>query len=731
MYIAHIRESDKEEQLLYEHLLATAQQAAKFAESFGNSEYAYLCGLLHDIGKYSEKFQVKIKSKGNHRCDHSTAGAKEIIKTNAYGKLIAYCIAGHHSGLQNYGYTSDTGGEGTLAGRLADTYLVENYDEYKSEILDDITLKSAPNIKRLPQMGFSCSFLIRMLYSCLVDSDFLDTERFMLNGSVNRRVYNNFYLMLDKLNSVLAMIQKTDNIINLKRTQILRDCIESADSHRGLFTLTVPTGGGKTLSSMAFALNHLIRNNMRRIIYVIPFTSIIEQNAQVFSDIFGNEFILEHHSNFDFKDSEDDMMDQKKLSSENWDMPLIVTTNVQFFESLFANKSSGCRKLHNIANSVIIFDEVQMLPIEYLKPCTRAISELVYNYNCTAVLCSATQPALNEMFLKELSIKEICKNTNDLYDIFRRTKIVCRGHMDDIQVSTENIAEKQVLTIVNTRKHALSIFNATKGENSFHLSTLMCPRHRKATIDNIKKLLKQKEICRVVSTRLIEAGVDVDFPKVYRSETGLDSIIQSAGRCNREGKLYGEDGTPICGEVHVFKSEEKYIRNQPEDIKRFSEITDEIVRMFEDITSPQAIKTYFEKLYSMCGESGLDIKDIVNNLEFGIAPNSKPNNWFKYEFQSVAEKFRLIDDNTKTIVIPFDDEAVKLIEKLRFSEHISGILRSLQVYSVNIFENEYKALFASGKLDFVKDIAVLNSMSDYSMDTGLVIKIESGIGIFM
>ncbi len=413
-------------------------------------------------------------------------------------------------------------------------------------------------------------------------------------------------------------------------------------------------------------------------------------------------------------------------------MPIVITTNVQFFESLYANKSSRCRKLHNIANSVIIFDEVQMLPIQYLKPCTRAISELVLNYNCSAVLCSATQPALNTMFLKELDINEICRNANELYSIFRRTRIIKRETIDDTSLSEELLAEKQVLTIVNTRKHALNLFEKIRGDNTYHLSTLMCPEHRRNIIAEIRNHIKQKEPCRVVSTRLIEAGVDVDFPKVYRSEAGLDSIIQSAGRCNREGRLSDEEGRLVLGEIHVFRPEKDYLRNQPEDFKRSSEITDEIFRMFsDDATSPQAITDYFEKLYCINGEKGLDIKNIVDDLEMGIAPNSQPNKWFKYGFKDIAEKFKLIEDNTRTVIIPFNDTANELINKLRFSEHIGGILRSLQSYSVNIFDNEFNSLCGAGRLEFINGVAVLKSMSDYSMETGIVVKIEMGVGIFM
>ncbi len=413
-------------------------------------------------------------------------------------------------------------------------------------------------------------------------------------------------------------------------------------------------------------------------------------------------------------------------------MPIIVTTNVQFFESLFANKSSRCRKLHNIANSIIIFDEAQMLPTDFLTPCIRAISELVHNYKCTAVLCTATQPAITEMFPKEIKLTEICEETDKLYQIFNRTKIVQRGVIESPDLANEINGLNQALVIVNTRKHALKLFSILNGENIFHLSTLMCPAHRKEIVAKIKELLKAGEPCKVISTRLIEAGVDVDFPIVYRANAGLDSIVQSAGRCNREGKLKDENGNSTVGEVHIFKPEEEFVNNQPSAFKRPIEVTDIISNFHEDITSPQAIKDYFEKLYFFESENGLDIKGIVKSLEEGMSMKSRnPDAQLNFDFATVAKDFKLIEDNTYPIIVKYDKNAEELVESLRHAEHIGGILRSLQGYTINLYRHEYESLANSNELDFITaETPVLRDMSKYNKDTGIELNIQMGIAVF-
>lgn len=733
MFIAHKRESDDAEQSVKEHLEKTANRAREFASQFNGDDYAYAAGLLHDIGKYSQEFQKRILENGK-KCDHSTAGAIEAAKINKFGRILSYCIAGHHSGLPNYGSITDVGVEGTLNARLNKPKKdLPAYEQFFNEInLDEIYGLKTPEIKNFSKnsIGFILSFYIRLIYSCLVDADFLDTEAFMSNNSVDRSAVYDFELFRNHLNTKLSSF-KGDGLINEYRKGILNDCINKASLDKNLFNLTVPTGGGKTLSSLAFAINHLIENSMKRIIYVIPYTSIIEQTARVFKEIFGDKNVLEHHSNFDFDDDEDKIKNKLKLSSENWDMPFVVTTNVQFFESLFAHKSSRCRKLHNIANSIIIFDEVQMFPIDYLKPCIEAIKQLVQNFNSTVVMCSATQPPF-ERFFKDLKPVDICENHNVLFDAFNRTEIINRDVIESTVLAQELNKLEQVLCIVNTRKHALKLFSTLKTEGSFHLSTLMCPVHRKEVIREIRQRLKDKLPCRVCSTRLIEAGVDVDFPTVFRAMSGLDGIIQAAGRCNREGKLK-VNGRLVKGNVHVFIPEKEFDQHQPEAFKRPIGAAESIMRNFEDISSPRAIEAYFNELYELTGE-GIDVKKITDRLERDAIN-------FNFCFEDIARDFKLIENTTVPVIIPYDEKACELIEKLKYSDYKSGILRSLQPYTVGIYENEFKSLFGMGAFDFIssggitsKESAILKK--DYFKDlydenTGLKITEETGIGIYI
>ncbi|MGC7871553.1 CRISPR-associated helicase Cas3' [Desulfosporosinus sp. SYSU MS00001] len=721
MHIAHRKEDDSGFQRLITHLENTANQAKKFANCFHNGDYAYACGMMHDIGKYAMEFQDKVINNSNARVDHSTAGAIEINKAFvSLGKLLAYCIAGHHGGLPDGGSKSDTAIETTLNGRLKRAMQLHDYSYFKNEInISECLPGRIPNIKPLNKGGFSLSFFARMIYSCLVDADFLDTERFMSMGKVVRSANYDYPFFNEKLNTYINEFKDMEREINQKRAEILNCCREKAQSERGLYTLTVPTGGGKTISSLAFAMKHVLNHDMERIIYVIPYTSIIEQTGKVFKEILGQGNVLEHHSNFDFKDDEDSILHKLKLASENWDIPVVVTTNVQFFESLFAHKPSRCRKIHNIANSVIIFDEAQMLPTPFLIPCLMAISELVRNYRSTCVLCSATQPSLKDRFPKEIAISEICENTDALYEFFRRTQVIYIGQMETTQIAAELNSCDQALCIVNNKKHAGEIYSALRGEGIFHLSTRMCPKHRSDVLEEIKQRLKDGQPCKVVSTQLIEAGVDVDFPVVYRAMAGIDSIVQAAGRCNRENKLE-------VGIVNVFEPESRYAQNMPSSIKRPIEVAKSIMTRYEDILSPQAIKSYFEELYDFEGEAGLDIHNIFKMMESGAEGCN-----FNFNFKQVAGQFKLIDENTVPLIIGLDEKAEELIYKLRYVSEFRGILRAIQPYSVNIFENEFNAMNGAGLIEIVNDgIYILRDIKKYNKKTGLEFTTESGVAIF-
>ena len=706
MFLAHISEDKSREQSIHDHLQGTANLAGNFSEAFGCRKWGVGCGLLHDIGKYSAAFQKRLH--GGSITDHATAGAKEVYKRK--NMLAAYCISGHHSGLLDGGTQGDSAGEATLMGRMKKE--VEDYQAFQDEV--DIPVFPEPSIKPLGKFGFTASFFTRMVFSCLVDADYLDTETFMSEVPVQRGNYDSMDVLLGRLKEhVRSWMTNTDrNTVNGRRTQILQACFEKGTEKQGLFQLTVPTGGGKTVSSLAFALRHAVEHHLSHIIYVIPYTSIIEQNAAVFKDILGKENVLEDHCNVTFESEQELKLAQ--LAAENWDRPVIVTTNVQFFESLFASKTSKCRKLHNIAKSVVIFDEAQMLPTQYLLPCIRSITELVYNYRCSAVLCTATQPSLQEFFPKDMTPIEICPTVVEQYLFFKRTEIISAGKISE-EVLVERLkSETQVLCILNSRKRVQRIYETLGGEDTYQLSTLMYPKHRKKLLAEIRERLRTGRNCRLIATSLVEAGVDFDFQTVYRELAGIDSIIQAAGRCNREGKR-----KETCSTV-VFSLEQSDDIHLPSSLKLPISVAEQIVDKYEDIASLEAIHEYFKRLYHYKGAKGLDTKDIVDQMESG-------GRSFLFPFASVAAQFRLIEQNTKTILIDIEPEAQKLVERIRWGEHSRDLVREAGHYCVNVYENDFEKLNGAGRLEPLNlDFYRLRNPEQYSETMGLVLNVDRG-----
>ena len=555
-----------------------------------------------------------------------------------------------------------------------------------------------------------------MLYSCLVDADYIDTETFM-NGDAGRGNYEPLSALCDKLTAYISKWNNPTREIDILRQKILNSCIEKASAPRGIFSLTVPTGGGKTVASMAFALNHAVANSMKRIIYVIPYTSIIEQNAKVFRDILGQENVVEHHSSVSYELSEnaDELEYRSALATENWDAPVIVTTAVQFFESLYANRSSKCRKLHNIANSVIIFDEAQMIPSNNLRPCVAAIAELVRAYNATAVLCTATQPAIDEMLLeysKKESVVELCPDVDGMFEKFRRTSFEKEGRLTTDELVSRLESQQQVLCIVNTRKFAQEVYEALPSEGRFHLSTLMCPVHRKQKLDEIRERLKSGKTCRVVSTSLIEAGVDVDFPRVFREMAGLDSILQAAGRCNREGKRSAESSI-----VTVFESENKV--NKLIAVNR--DAAEETVRDWTQPNTTSTIERYFKAYRDFLRND--DKSGVMTASEKGISGCGLPFEW-------IAKEFKLIDQNTFAVYIPIG-EGKELVSRLREGERSRGLYRRAGMYSVSVYQNQFDSLINAGAAEpFGEDAAFLTDCSLYSDEKGLSTDVDGGNALF-
>ncbi len=654
--------------------------------------------MLHDLGKYTREFQLRLEGNPS-RVDHATWGARVAVERYGpcIGRLLAYGIAGHHAGLSNgKNGTSRTSLQDRLGSCLPDILGCWEQDLHLPE---RSTLQLPAGFQpRRDRGAFQLTLLARMLFSCLVDADFIDTDEFYRRiekrpPRVSKQTPSLSQLR-QRLDARLAAFQ-ADSEVNRLRAGILSHVRDQAAQIPGLFSLTVPTGGGKTLASLAFALDHAIAHGLRRVIFVIPFTSIVEQNAQVFRDAFGDlgkDAVLEHHSAF-FDDPKQafESKDKRKLAMENWDAPVVVTTAVQFFESLFADRPSRCRKLHNIAGSVVILDEAQTLPMKLLRPCVTLLDELALNYRTSVVLCTATQPALNaeEGFLDGLQgVRELAPDPPGLYRQLRRVNVRHVGALDDAALADHLRQREQVLCIVNNRRHARALFESIADQpGAYHLTTLMCARHRSAVLAEVRQRLKEGLPCRLVSTSLIEAGVDIDLPTVLRAEAGLDSIAQAAGRCNREGRRPHADS-----EVLVFATANPDWA-PPVELKQFAQAFRTVEpRYREDLLAPEAIRAYFHELYWQKGAKELDAHDLLGLLK-GCREDTLP-------FETLAEKFRLIETTMRPVIVPFvpgtsqlDPVAEEALRDLLYAKGCGAIARTLQPYLVQLPQYAYDALW--------------------------------------
>jgi CRISPR-associated endonuclease/helicase Cas3 len=697
--LAHVRQDSNgkwREHVLEKHLFEVAHRAGELAKAFGSEDWAHLAGLWHDLGKYREKFQQYIKSVSGYdaeahiedvpgRVDHSTAGAIYAIeKLGLQGRILAYLIAGHHAGLPDW--NNAEGGQSVLFQRIENG----KQNGYLQEALDTMPPAEILNQSRpqsLPPNG-SLALWLRMLFSCLVDADFLDTEAFMDDKRSGLRFgYPSILALKSAFDQYMVdkAANAKDSDVNRIRAEVLRQCREKAELSSGLFSLTVPTGGGKTLSSMAFALNHAVHHGKNRVIYVIPYTSILEQTAEIFGGIFGAENVIEHHSNLD-PDREDS---RSRLATENWDAPIIVTTNVQFFESLYAAKTSRCRKLHNIVNSVVVLDEAQLLPPEFLAPILHVMQDLANSYKVSFVLSTATQPAFSPR-PKFTGLKNVCELMDDPERLYADLKRVKTELPDDFASprTWESIAGElqqydSVLCIVNSRKDCREL-HGLMPKDTIHLSALMCGQHRSQVIAEIKQRLKDGIPTRVISTQLVEAGVDMDFPVVYRALAGLDAIAQAAGRCNREGLL------TELGKVVVFVPPKPAASGL---LRKAQQSGQEIMRLTDgDPLTRERFEAYFRHYYESL--NSLDKANIVGLLDLH---NQAEARRAEFNFRIAASNFRLIDEEGQTAVIVRYGESTRLIDALEKSQNMQpherrGILRKLQRYTVNIREHECRKL---------------------------------------
>lgn len=726
-YVSHISEDGTRIEYVEDHLNEVAALAGEFASSFGAQRLGECVGIAHDIGKYSKEFQNRILNNGL-KVDHSTPGAYELNQLGSW--CGAYCVMGHHGGLPDGGVESDLGG--TYFGRLTNVSrgTVPDYSAFSREVklLDPPSLP----IRLLPgwddkQVKYSAAFFTRMLFSCLVDADYLCTERFMMGKSREGIGSSSLSELRQKFENHIRGFYPPQNALNETRCRVLDACLEAAKSNPGVFSLTVPTGGGKTLASLRFALNHACtpEHGMKRVIYAVPYTSIIEQNARVFRDILGEENVLEHHANFDF-DDQDEMGEKLRLASENWDALVIVTTNVQFFESLYSNKTSRCRKLHAVAGSVIVLDEAQMLPTSQLLPCVRALVELVVNYGCSVVLCTATQPSLGGYFSGYgVPVREIAPQPSALFAALNRVAYKQLGKIEDGDLVDLLKSQHQALCIVNSRKQARNLFELLQADGQcgvFHLTTLMHPVHREQVLSYIRQSLKDGKECRVIATSLVEAGVDLDFPIVYRSMAGVDSIIQAAGRCNREGRAKATDSN-----VLVFSPSADY--SLPSDVKQKCAVTRDVVRecLGDDISSIGSLKSidgYFKRLYSYRQiDKEAVLKSLTSYCDLGPKGPAIP-------FADVANKFRVIDDSSFSVVIP-DEAIADEIGELRIAHATRGTMRRLSRYSVSLYEDDIKRLLSAGAIEpLAENLFLLVDEARYDDQVGLDVRTQEGSGIY-
>lgn len=779
-FIAHRREADGAVQTLEQHLRSVGRLSARNAAKLSLSAAGEILGLLHDLGKYSKEFQDYLASatglidqdaddfvdasQMRGKIDHSTAGAQIIWRKLAEaghqgriaGQLLALCIASHHSGLID---CLSPDGADNFARRLAkperhahldealarlDPEIAERVNEIvaRCRLADDLfaAVRAIADVENAAAGGktirsFKIGLLARFLFSCLIDADRVDTADFEQPRAAQLRYhggYPHWDVLIARLEARLDTFGVIHPIDGLRR-EISEQCRAAAARQRGCFTLTVPTGGGKTLASLRFALHHARQHGLDRVIYVIPFTSIIDQNADIARGILEptgagiepGSVVLEHHSNL----TPEEQTWRAKILSENWDAPVVFTTSVQLLETLFGGGTRGARRMHQLAKSVIIFDEVQAVPLRCVHLFNNAINFLVEHGGSSVVLCTATQPRLDAVNAEKGAIRlqsgsEIMPDPKHLFAALKRVEVhnrICPGGWSDddvAQLATDEIAAAgSCLVIVNTRKAALSLYRACAEREDralYHLSTSMCPQHRRCVLDEIRQRLRDKAPTLCISTQLIEAGVDVDFGAVVRHVAGLDSIAQAAGRCNRNGR-------PVLGRVHVINPADDQI-DQLVDIREGRNKARRVLAEFEqdpaafdgDLLGPATMNRYFhyyfsdranEMAYRVASADALRDDTLLNLLagnEFAVHDykdrhSVAPPNFLRQAFKTAGDAFKAIDAPTRGVIVPYGNAGAALVAELCSSpepDQEFRLLRRAQQYSVNVFDHVFKRLLA-------------------------------------
>jgi CRISPR-associated endonuclease/helicase Cas3 len=738
------------------HLEEVAEMAGRFGGKFGLNSMARQIGLWHDVGKYSAAFQKYLRTAGEIACqemaegqgahagkavrrvDHSTPGAKFAIErlgddcSHLIRQIVFNVIAGHHTGLLDH---SDESGSPGFMERLRKT--CETLEGIPAHIeANDMDLSEVRKFQwvvsqqKTSELGYQFAFLTRMAFSCLVDADFLCTERFMDSSRHAHRtsVSPQWDIAEELIEACVAELsggldqvaehQGSRGPVFAARNELYRLCREKGDSAQGLFELSAPTGTGKTLASVAFAVRHAAKHGLDRIIYALPFTSIVEQTTDVFRGLFGDlgpHFLIEHHS--DVRAERDTT--ENRLHSENWNAPMVVTTNVRLFESLFANRPGACRKLHNVARSVIVLDEPQALPPGLLLPCLKALEELRRNYGVSVLFCSATPPAIERgpHFPEGISGMKSVVPEGAFADLPRRVRTEKLGTLGCEELARKIVAEPRSLCIVNTRISAQKIYRLVESmidpsERSrlFHLSTWMCGQHRSDTLTAIKRSLSSEkaEPCRLISTQVVEAGVDLDFPVVFRELAGFDSLTQAAGRCNREGR-------ERVGRFCVFDFPDQVLRDY---LRLTVDNARSLLTPDVDPIDPEEVRRYFEMTYWSLGDRLDKHKILSEGFLIDVSDKLFPA---RFHFKRVATDFRMIDAPTDSILVPYG-AGRSLAEKWNETRQFGAFRdwRALQRHSVNVHRSTFASLLEAGALTMIGgELADLTNSSLYDKRLGL------------